>query len=300
MSSYEAVNLFVQDRGVPVAPLEAVVVRVFSEDGRIVYGQNTTDATGLAGFLLPAPATYQVRLYRFATAIKNPNYIEVLEAPVSPATNDFTLEAEPFHHPQATDPRLCLASGFFRTPSGSKGRNVDMHFIAKFDPVLLDGAAVLTERVLARSDADGYAELSLIRFAQYDVTVEGIENFYRSVCVPDQPWVNLPDLLFPRVKVVEFSPVVTAATITLDVGDEVTYDIRVGATDRNWLPDITSDVMWSVDDPSVASITLTATSLSIQAVAVGSTTLKAVRKDLSIVTIPDTAIEGVPVTITVL
>lgn len=298
MSSYESVNLYVFDKDVPSSPLAGVVVRVLNQAGLAVYGQTNTDADGLAGFLLPAPATYQVRLYRFGTALPNPSYIEVLEAPVD-EVNDFTLYGSPTIYPEATDPRLCMASGFFRTPSGGVGRNVDMHFIAKFDPIILDGAAILTERVTARSDDRGYAQFTLIRCAEYDVTVEGIENFYLSVSVPDQPWVNLPDLLFPRVKTVEFTPAVDAGVITIASGDEVQYEVRVGTTDRRWLADLTSDVSWAVDDPAVASITLTATTVLIQGLAAGSTTLRATRKDLSIITIPDTAITGVPVVITV-
>lgn len=293
--SYESVNLYVRDKDVPESPIEEVVVRIYGPDRKYVHGQAMTDVNGVASFLLPV-GTYEVRLYRFATAFKNPTYIEVLE---SPAENGFTLYGEPLHHPQATDPRLCVASGYFRTPSGGVARSVDMHFIAKFDPVILEGSAVLTERVTQRTDERGYAELSLIRCAEYDVTVEGIENFYRSVSVPDQPWVNLPDLLFPRVKVVEFSPVPEGDEISVDSGNEVVYDVRVGTTDRRWLPDLTSDVVWTVGDPSIAAITLSATTITIRGLSAGTTTLRATRKDSSIITIPDTAIEGAPIVITV-
>jgi len=294
--SYESVNIYVKDATPTGGVLPGVVVKVYSRDGKFRYGENVTDVDGLAAFLLPAPEAYQVRLYKFDTAFSNPIYIDVLEAPVE---NGFELYGDPFHHPQATDPRLCLASGFFRTASGSVAKNVDIHFIAKFDPLLLEGAALLTERVTVRSDAEGYAQVSLVRCGQYDILLEGMENIYRTISVPEEPWVNLPDLLFPRVQVADFNPAVEGGSISIDSGDELVYDVRVGTTDRRWLPDMTSDVLWSVGDPTIATLELTPTDITIKGLTPGTTQLLAVRKDTSVVSIPNTAIVGVPVTIVV-
>ncbi len=299
--SYENVDVFVQSTDVPPSPVQDVVVKVLSADGTMTFSQGQSDADGKASFLLPSGMTYQLRFYKFATSFKQPQLITVNPTVINqpPPNNRFNVYAEIFKYPQATDPRLCQASGFFRTPSGAIARYVDMHFIAKFDPILLEQSPILVERVSTRSDDKGYASVSLIRCAIYDVTLQGMENVYRSCPVPDVPWVNLGDLLFPRVSTVVFDPAIPQQELALTVGEEVTFDVKAATTARYYLQDITSDLNWIVDDFTIASFTPTPTTLKIKGISPGVTYIRAERKDTSIIAIPNTPVAGVPIKVTV-
>ena len=67
MSSYASVNVTVTDR-MTAEPLVGVVMKVLSQDGRLIFSQVITDASGTASLLLPAPAVYQARFYRFGVS----------------------------------------------------------------------------------------------------------------------------------------------------------------------------------------------------------------------------------------
>lgn len=291
----EAVDVFV--KSALNAPFEDVAVKVLSEDGVTTYGLAYTDVDGKASFLLDGPATYQVRFFKRLVRITNPQLIAVDSPPSSPAVNQFDVVGEQLEQPFTVDPRLCMAGGFFRRPDGSPAANVDIHFIAKFKPVLLEGDAVVTERVSIRTDRNGYASLTLIRFGQYEATVEGMEDYQRCISVPDAANVNLPDLLFPRVEEVQFDP---AGPYAMLVGDELTITPTVLTTsDVELHGTATSDVMWSSSDVNVASVAVTDTTLVLRAIGAGSATLICTRSDTSIISIPDIAIIGQPVNITV-
>lgn len=288
--STEAVDVIIKNQNVLGDPLEGVVVKVLSEDGLLVFGQSVTDADGRASLLLPE-ATYQLRFYKFAVNF-NPMCIAVVQG----ETNSFNVYGTAQVQPQATDPRLCVASGFFRSASGAPQKNLDIHFLAKFDPVLLDGSAVLSERVAIRTDARGYAEVTLIRNAQYDVTLQGMENIYRSVNVPDAAAINLPDLLFPGIKGIAHDAL---SPLVLTVGEEVDVAALLVTTDLRELEELGGDVTWSLSNPSVISIELLSGLLKIRALQPGSCTISGTRSDNTIVRIPNTPLEGLPIQVTV-
>lgn len=247
--SYSAVDVHVREHNALGAPIAGVVVKVLSEDGKLVYGQAETNDSGVASFLLPVQR-YQVRFYKFAVTFTNPQLLVLDDAP----TNAFDIFGSPVVRPESTDPRICLCSGFFRTASGGPEKNLDIHFIPKFDPLLLEGSGILSERVHTRTDAKGFASVPLIRHAQYDVTIQGMENIYRSIEVPDSASVNLPDLLFPGIKGVSFDGV--AGPIVLEVGAELVLQGHVFTTDQRELEELGSDVAWSLSNPSVLTFEL--------------------------------------------
>lgn len=299
MPSYQSVDVFVKEKEAPNDPVEGVLVRVFSEDGSQFFTQSTTDATGRVGFTL-FTQKYSLRFNKFQVSFSQPQIFEVLEGPggAAPSTpNEFDVEAEVVVPPIATDPRLCRASGFFRDISGAPHPFLDIVFIGAFAPVLLDGAGVLSERRAIRTDEEGFACIDLIRCAIYRVTVEGYEDLQREVRVPDSPNVNLPDLLFPVVQSVSFSPVgpfsLTAGN-TLDVVPTVVASNKVPLTGT-----AVPDVIWSTEDSTVATVSPLADKLVIKGVAAGTTKLVAKRRNVSIITIPDEEIEGSGETITV-
>lgn len=292
--SLESVDVYIKD-SLHGDPIPGVIVRVYSSDGATFYTQVTTDAFGLAAFLLDSDnSPYQLRFYKLHVSLPNPKYITVLSAPVAPQTNVFDVVADLVAPPTATDPRLCTAYGFFRRPDGTPAANVDVHFIAKFKPLLLDGDAVVTERTTAKTDAKGYLQVNLIRCGQYDVTVQGIEDEQRVIAVPDAPNVSLPALLFPVVDRIDFSPVGPWAVA---VGQEIQVTPTVYASDGNQVDSF--DVIWSSSDPSVLAVLPSGGVLTLRGVATGSASVLATRADQSIVRIPDTPIVGVPVAVTV-
>lgn len=292
--SNEPVNVYLVDNTLAASPIAGVVVKVFSQNGATVIGQQITDGTGLAAFLLPSGVTYQLRFYKQQVNVKNPQYITVLAAP---ATNNFTVVGELFSPPVSTDPRLCMCYGFFRTIYGGPAQNLDCHFIAQFKPLLLEGAGVLTERAIERTDANGYMQIPLIRNGQYLVTIQGFEDVQRVISVPDALNANLPDLLFPVVGTVVFNPV---GPFVVAVGADVVTTPTVMATDGQILEGVAgSDVQWSVDDPTIAAVIPSATTLTLRGLSSGTTNLRATRLNTSIVRYPDPGILGVPVVITV-
>lgn len=291
--SFEAVNIRVTDDTAMMSPLAGVVVKVLSQDGKLVFGQITTDGSGLATLLLPAPAIYQVRFYKFGVSFSGAQLIAVLSAP---STNNFSVKGTVYTYPQSLDPRLCIASGFFRTPSGAVAASIDMHFIGRFDPLLLDGAAILPERVIARTDNQGYVSVSLVRFAMYDVTLQGMEDYSRLATVPDAPAVNIGDLLFPVVTLVNFEE---TGPYTVRVGQDLVLHPHVFTSDLRELPDITSDLLWSTSDSSGLGINPTSSSVGVHGITPGTYTLMAPRRDQSIIRIPNTPVGGVPLTIVV-
>lgn len=292
--SYEPVDLLITDDTPAKLPVAGVVVRVYDEAGTVFYAQGETSETGLVSFLLPAPQNFQVRFYKFATSFKQPLLLEVLEAP---ETNAFDVRAHVFSPPEAVDLRLCRCSGFFRGPNGLPAPNVDIHFITKFKPLLLEGSGLLTERLRKKTDQNGYIEVDLVRFGQYEVTIEGLEDCQRCIHVPDAPSTNLPDLLFPVVSRVLLEP---AGPYSLGIGDEIVVTPTVYSSDGRQLEGAAiEDVLWNSEDASIALVMALPKTITLRGVAPGTTSIVATRRDSSIVRIPDTPIAGQPVAITV-
>ncbi len=299
MPSYQSVDVFVKEKEAPNGPVEGVLVRVFSEDGSTFFTESTTDVAGRVGFTL-FTQKYSLRFNKFQVSFSQPQVFEVLEGtgggpPSTP--NEFDVEAEVVTPPVATDPRLCRASGHFRDITGAPHRFLDIIFIGAFAPVLLEGAGVLSERRAIKTDEEGFACIDLIRCAIYRMTVEGYEDIQREVRVPDTPSVNLPDLLFPVVQSVSFSP---AGPLSLPTGSLL--DVVPTVTGSNKVPltgTAVPDVIWSTEDEAIATVSATADKLVIKGVSAGTTKLLAARRNTSIITIPDEPIEGSGETITV-
>lgn len=291
--NYEPVDVFVVDES--NVPVDGVLVRVYSTDGKRVLGENITDSGGVAAFLLPGPAEYDARFYKFAAGFRQPLRLDVQSDAATPGKtpNAFEVQANTFLHPQATDPRLSRASGYFRDVTGASRRQLDIHFIL-YSPFLLEGSAVMGERVSLKTDDQGFGCIDLVRCAVYKVTIESWEDHPRTIRVPDTPSVNLPDLLFAVVDRVELT------VPSLSVGAEVALELVV--FDSAGVPlsgSAMSDVQWSVADPSIVELSVTQDSVSVRGLTRGTTELLAERKDSSIVRIPATPIQGVPVSVVV-
>ena len=295
---YEPVDVFVKDTTPAKNPVLGVVVKIFSEDGKIVYGMQQTDEDGKASFLLPSEFTYQVRFYKFGFTFTQPQIVEVLPSPLAPGqSNIFDASGSSVAPPVPNDVRLCTAYGYFRDITGAPQANVDIHFIAKFDPVLLDGAGVVKERAIRRTDENGYMQVNLIRNGLYDCTIQGEEDIVRHTAVPDAPNVNLPDLIFPVVDRVVASP---PGPYTLAVGQEITVELHIMTSDGNDLGRGFNDVIYRLTDCNVVTYTSSGTSsIVFRGIAPGTSSLTLERANKSIVRIPDPGILGQPLVVTV-
>lgn len=305
----ETVRVFVEDQQTPTpAPIENVLVRVFDSLGAFIT-QDYTDVQGIADFTLDGddpPIQYQIRLSKVKVAFdgslgddsKSPQLIEVYTpATASPSgTNDFTVKGKVFEHPVATDPRLCRASGFFRRADGGPYPNLELIFTPRFKPAIVDGDSVMWGDIHTRTDEDGYVEIDLFRGGEYSVEVETLEDCQRQVVVPDTASENLIELLFTVVDEVSFNP----TSVSLPVGSSQQVVPTVVATDQRVLEGAAGgDVEYTVEDTTVASVSVQNDYIIITALKAGSTQLNVSRRDESIVVVPDTGITYTPLPITV-
>lgn len=292
--TYATVDFYVTNPTPSALPIQGTVVKILSPDGVLVYGQATSDSEGHAGFLLPSGQEYQARFYRFATSFTNPLLFNVLDPP---ATNTFNVKGATLTPPVPTDARLCTAYGYFRTVTGAPAVGVDIQLIAQFHPILLEGAAALTERAIVRTDKNGYAQVNLIRLGHYQATIAGCEDMTRTLRVPDAPNVNLPDLCFPVVSSIVLDP---PPPYALTVGVDLIVTPTVLTSDGNTLCGIAmGDVIYRSGDTAVAAVLPTGNTLVLRGLAAGTTTLDFFRRDATIVRYPDPGILGTGAAITV-
>jgi hypothetical protein len=292
--AFETVKILVLNDDPEATPIEGVIVRIFDMTGTYFQTQSTTDSDGRVELTLLSPLSYQLRFFKEKVSLRQPVMINVSTVP---GENIFIARGHVYRPPEAVNPRMCRCSGFFRNVDNSPAREHAIHVNTIFDPLLLDGNALLTERLMQRTNEAGYVEFDLVRNGQYTVTVEGFEDQLRVITVPDAPSANLPDLIFAVVDRVEFTP---PGPWTLAQGERLAVTPQVWTSDGRVLPGLASeDVQWTSSDPSVAAVGYAGTYLELRAIAPGTAELRCTRSDQSIVRIPNTSVQGVPLAITV-
>jgi len=316
----ETVKFYLTDQNTD--PILGVLVRVFDAAGAVFQTQDVTvDVAGdaVAEVTLngdTVPISYTIRMSKTGVAFdgslgndsKSPQLIDVYSPAAGAPTgkNDFDIQGETFTLPAAIDARLCRASGFFKDASGRPLVGLDIKIVNQFRPAVVDGFAIMGERLDLRTDENGYAQVDLYRGGEYCAWVQSVQTamadpegaivFPRDVVVPDQTSINLVDLLFPVVGTVGYTP----ASVSVAVDGEQEVTVVVTGTDKRVLAGIApSDVIYTVDDPTIAVVRLGADTVTIVGLTAGSTQLTATRKDLTIVTVPTPAALAVlPITVT--
>lgn len=293
--TYVPVDIFVLDRAGAHPPIPNVLVRLLNQQGQLIQAQALTDDTGKASFLLPSDQSpFEARCYRRATGFYSPVQLDVSDDPT--VSNQFNVYGDTLQRPLSKDLRICVAFGYFLDGTKSPFAGCSVHFMPMFDPLIIDGDAVLKERVIGRTDQNGYLEIGLIRCAKYEVMIEGLVDITRTIFVPDSVNVNLPDLLFPVVASIVLDPVPTA----LEVGQQLVVEPVVWASSGLQLYGTAcNDIRWSSSDPDVLAVTVTRDNLTLRGMAPGVASLVGVRYDNSIARIPNTPISGQPVPISV-
>lgn len=296
-------------------PLEGVLVRFFDDVDAYVT-QNYSSLQGGESYAEVTldgddpPTAYTIRMSKTGVAFdgslgddsKTPQAIEVYspEANAPTGKNYFTVQGQTFTLPTGTDPRLCRCSGYFVDHSGRPLADLDIHMITVchnedqpyHSPLIVDGMAVMGDKVFSRTDSTGYFQVDLYRGGEYAALVQGFEHSRRLIKVPDQPAISIIDLLFPVVTEITFG----TNPLVLNEGDYADVALTILSTDGQTLDASDGDVTFDSSDDSVASIqVLEGNILRVMGVAIGSATVTAVRSDTSIITIPEQ-----PVTYTVL
>ena len=299
---YVSIELHTMTRQ-PQVPVPGVYMRLFTSSGQQLITTYMSDDDGVARGLLPTElGPYTVRCFRSGYAWGPPVLLDVEEGLV----NSWSLYGEKVYpDPVSSDPRVCVAFGYFVDATNQPAANIDIHFLPIFDPLLIDGNAVLKERTIVRTDKNGYVEIPLLRNAQYNATVQGAEDVVRQISVPDLANCNLPDLLFPVVtKAALLSGGVELQSISMLVGDSLTLDPLVLTSCGTVLPGTArTDVHWQLvqGNPLVVCLGMdvTCSNIVLRAIAPGMATILASRWDPSIVKIPDLPVAGQPIAISV-
>jgi len=316
MATPETVQLFVLDQD--ANPIPGVLFRIFDITGTVFITQQYSTAIddyAIAEVTLDGdtpPINYAVRLSKTGVAFdgslgsesKTPQMLSIESPPSTP--NEFSFVGETFSMPTASDPRLCRCSGFFKDISGRPLSGLEIKIINDFGPAIVDSYGVMGAGLSLTTDKFGYLAVDLYRHGKYSAMVEGVQvsdnnassslSLPRLIEVPDQGSANLLNLLFPVIEVVSF----TRTTYTIGVNETLVLNPVVTASDGRILTGVgCEDVIYAVDDLSVAGISTSAMAVTVVGVTPGTTQLTAVCRDQTIVKIPSLGITGQPITIIV-
>ena len=195
------VDVLMQDSASPHAPIAGVSVFVYDSTGTTLITSGATASDGHVQFMLPELLTYQLRTYKQGISSPQPTYVDVLSS-----GNTFSIDASVFTLPQAVDPNLCRLSGYVKWPDGRPKAGLNIHFIHRYNPLVVDGVGIFGERVAMRSDSNGYLQIDLWRGGVYRAVVDGHENVGRDILVPLLPAANINYVLFPQIEEVIFTP----------------------------------------------------------------------------------------------
>lgn len=274
---YSSVNLFASDTST-LAPLPGAVFKVLSTDNTAVVGVYTANALGVAEVLLPV-GEFEVRVFHFGSSFGGAKRISV----VGP-TDSFDFRGLRHHAQDSLDPRLCVAHGYFRHGDGRPFRNLDIHVKPMFSPILVDGAAVMAEPTIVRTNDDGWVRVSFVRGTTYCVELEGYDPGSRTVYIPDAAQWNLPDIVFPQVVGLELETAVPP--LQLVVGADLVVAASIAVSDGRRLPCTTPEVQWSVTDTAKVYFEARETGFFLRGLEPGASQLKLERGPNSIYAIP--------------
>lgn len=191
-----AVDVYVSDNAVVPNFISGAVVSIHNPSTFAILAQTTTDGTGRAAFTL-VDATYEVRVFKSGYA----SPVAQIVVDIGATTNKFDIEIEDLTTlPTAIDPRLCRCTGKF-VNFGNQGRpRVVFRVMAKAEfqvPKVVDGSLVYEQSMAFQSDEDGYVSIDLLRSGEYYVTFAGEDDLVWPIKVPDEPAVNLIELIHP-------------------------------------------------------------------------------------------------------
>ena len=230
----------------------------------------TTDVNGSVFLGNRASATYEIRVTPPTGSTVAAGALQKIVVSGDVAQT-FDVLVETAGLPVAQDATMCRCSGYFVTSHNAPAAGLSIHFQEGTLPVLLTtgsvSRAVVPVSQVVKTDSKGYAVIDLIRKQTYSVLVEGYDDVFRSVLVPDQSSSTLPDVLFPVINHVEYKDGVNvlsptaAPTISLAKSVEKTLKVttvfRSGIRVAGAAPGVVADLA----DNNFVSATLTGDTL---------------------------------------
>ena len=206
------------DTSVDKNPLSDVSVLLYKDDAFVVSGVSGNDGYAIfdiaAGFYKAIVSCPTLSGY----GVKNPYGITL-----SQDNTTYEIPIELFENPVATRNGYCRCSGFFESIYGRalKSAAILFKFVKSWN--LRYGIGLLAEDFVVSIDDYGYADVELPRGAEFSVSIPGFYPFSWFIRVPDREWANLPDVLFPFVKRVEFEP----AGLNISAGETKAVSVKM-------------------------------------------------------------------------
>jgi hypothetical protein len=262
------------------ADVQGVVIRVYDEDNTYLEDEQSSDAAGLAAFILN-PGQWYARFYGepAGATVESPMVFTVID----PGLNNFGLEVVVFEHPEAPDPRYCTISGFFRDGSGRPQRGLSLHVHTKWSPSVVANpvAGYHPDTMHLSTDDDGYVQFDMLRGAKVDVIFGPIADQLIDCEVPDQASVDVVDWIFPWVASVAYVPAGPLAMAVSDTQNVVPSAVlsnglllEVGTDCTPW-----EGMDFTSSDEDVVTAAVSGTHLTIVAVGAGAATVTATVRD---------------------
>jgi hypothetical protein len=182
---------------------------------------------------------------------------------------------------------MCRISGFIVDSVGLKVGKVPIHIgeacVPQIEIVSGESTLISPHGRVVQSDSDGYFSFDLYRNAEYTLLIPGWINEARVVLVPDQAAVNLADLIFPFVSLVEWYDdgiqIVPATAPTLAVAIDATKVIDYSVIFRNGNEAYDDEAVFKSADEDVFTISgsSSAGALTITGVGAGTALVKITR-----------------------
>jgi hypothetical protein len=270
-------------------PVQSVLVRLFDNATSLVTF-NSTDAVGEVLFdgIDPGDYTIRVSMSGGGWGVDSPQALTVVEGGES--ENDFGVTLTLVAGDVPSDPLLCRCTGYFRNLTGAASPGMSISLISIASPTLLGSDLVVGERVQITASSVGFLTVDLIRGARYRVEIATYDDLSLVFEVPDLPTANLPDVLFPVVTGVIFTP--ASVSVQVDVSVEVAVTVKYRSGLLKALADIKEafPIEFTASDDSV-SAHISNGKLVIQGDDIGSFTVKATRavSDNAVIVAPSLA-----------
>lgn len=308
----EEVTIVVTDANPPGDLINGVYVGLYDFNTKALLQFDTTGNGALDDgeviFSAVDPGTYEIRIVP-PTPVTVVNgkiqQITVLDTPIAPLSNIFDISITQEGLESAANTNLCRCSGYFVDMTGKAAANVSIHFsdaclpqIESQPSLQYDSRTVVPSKRIAVTDSNGFVSIDLYRGERYSVYMEGWENVFREIIVPDLAAANISDVLWPYVSGVEYyesdvkilpvdSP---SVAVGVDASKELTFKVLL----RNTNEALSTEVMFEVEDQDIAEVGVSYTdqTLTITGVSAGTTNLVVTRTPpaddgIRIVPVPD-------------
>ena len=289
----EEVTVVVMDSNPPGDLINGVYVGLYDNTTKALLQFDTTGNGALADgeviFSSVAPGTYEIRIVPpIPVAVLNGKIqtIEVLDAPVAPDSNIFDIDLTQAGLETSTNVTLCRCSGYFVDMTGRAISNVSIHFSDACLPQLehhptlqFDSKVIVPSKRIAVTDATGFVSIDLYKNERYAVYIEGWENVFREIIIPDAPAMNIADVLWPFVGSVEYydggSLILPVTAPSVAVGIDATKELTFKVLLRKTIEALGSEVSFEVDDDTIAEVSVdhTAKTITILGVSAGTANL---------------------------